>query len=303
MIWRDRISSLSSRWAGSLPDCGEEGCSFRRRLWRRLHWWNGAIRLHEARYCAPQCFESALQRCFSRLSAAASTSPPVQHRIPLGLLMLSRGQLTNRQLRSALEAQSTSGRHRLGEWLEKLGFATEQQVTAALGLQWACPVLTLPGNLDPACAHLLPYRLLESFRMLPVQFVQATRTFYLAFCEGIDYRALYAIEQMLDCRTQACLISRSAMDHALERIGHERRPGDFLFEGWRRAPDMARITCGYVLKLGANEVRVVGCGGLIWARLKASQDQAHLLFRRPVAVMEHPTHSFEEATLPVRVTG
>lgn len=302
MVWSERISTLSIRWANALPDCGEEDCSFRRRLWRRLHWWNSAIRLHQASYCAPQCFERALQQYFSRLSAAAATSPPVQHRIPLGLLMLSRGQLTNRQLRLALEAQSASGR-RLGECLEKLGFASEQQVTAALGLQWACPVLTLRDYFDSGCTHLLPYRLLESFRMLPVQFVEATRTFYIAFCDGIDYRALYAVEQMLDCRTEACLVSSSAMDRSLERIGHEGRAGDFLFEGWRRAPEMARITCSYVLKLGANDVRVVGCGGIIWVRLGAGRDVAHLLFRQPVAVMGQPAHASQEAPVPVRVTG
>jgi len=199
-----------------------------------------------------------------------------------------------------LEAQSVTGR-RLGQCLEKLGFATEQQVTTALGLQWACPVLTLQGNPDSRCAQLLPHRLLESFRMLPVQFVEATRTFYLAFCDGIDYRALYAIEQMLDCRTEACLISDSAMDRALEKIAHDRRSGDFLFEGWRQTTEMARITCSYVLKLGANEVRAVGCGGLIWARLVAGHDVAHLLFRQPVAVMEQPRGS--EDLVSARVTG
>jgi Type II secretion system (T2SS), protein E, N-terminal domain len=202
--------------------------------------------------------------------------------------MLSRQQLTNRQLRSALETQAISGR-RLGECLEKLGFASEQQVTAALGLQWACPVLTLRDFPDWACADRLPYRLLESFRMLPVQFVAATRTFHIAFCDDIDYRALFAIGQMLDCHTEACLISRSAMDRALEQIGRERGPGDFLFEGWRQAPEMARITCSYVLKLGARDVRVVTCGGIIWARLNTGKDVAHLLFRRPVAAIEQFT--------------
>ncbi|HTZ95457.1 MAG TPA: hypothetical protein VMB18_03600 [Terriglobales bacterium] len=265
-----------------------------------MHWWNSAIRLHDARYCAPQCFENALQQHFLRLSVATAAAPPVQHRIPLGLLMLSRGQLTNQQLRSALEAQSASGR-RLGECLEKLGFATEQQVTAALGLQWACPVLMLRDNPDRECVHLLPYRLLEQFRMLPLQFVAATRTFYFAFSDGIDYPALYAIEQMLECRTEACLISSSAMNRALEQIGHEPRPGDFLFEGWRRPPEMSRITCSYVLKFGARDVRVVGCGGLIWVRLRAGRDVGHLLFRQPLAVIEPPSSA--SAAPPLRITG
>jgi len=200
--------------------------------------------------------------------------------------MLSRGQLTNHQLRSALEAQQASGRYRLGEWLEKLGFATEQQVTAALGVQWACPVLPRRFAGDAGCARLLPFRLLESFRMLPVEFVPATRLFYIAFCDGIDYAALYAIEQMLDCRTEACIIGRSVLDQAIERLGHERRGGELLFESWRDAAEMARITCSYVLKLGAEDVRIVGCGNYVWVSMQAGRDVQHLLFRRPRPALE-----------------
>jgi hypothetical protein len=198
--------------------------------------------------------------------------------------MISRGQLTNQQLRSALEAQRESGQHRLGEWLEKMGFATEQQVTAALARQWACPLLSTTANCDPHSTRLVPYRLLESFRILPVQFVAATRIFHLAFGGVIDYSALYAIEQMLDCRTQACLSTRSGVDQALQILGQERRPTDLVFEGWREAYEMARITCGYVLKLGAQDVRLVGCRGFIWARLSTGPDVANLLFQRPAEV-------------------
>ncbi len=301
MVGTQPIQYLSGCWAEALPDCGEEECSLRRRLWRRLQWWNSTIELQGTRYCAPQCFEQALCQCFLGISPRTASAARPQHRIPLGLLMLSRGQLTNQQLRAALEAQHGSGR-RLGECLERMGFATEQQVTTALGLQWACPVLTLSENPDWSCAELLPFRLIESFRMLPIQFVKATHTFYLAFSDGIDYSALYAIEQMLSCRTEACLVSRSAMERGLEQIGHARRAGDFLFEGWRQAREMARITCGHVLKLGASQVRVVGCAGLVWVRLAAGRDTAHLLFRQPVAVMEQPV-GFVEPVSPIRVTG
>ena len=205
--------------------------------------------------------------------------------------MLWRGQLTHPQLRAALEAQQAGAHRRIGEWLAKLGFATEQQVTAALGLQWACPVLTWKTPRDSSCERLLPYRLLERFRMLPVQFVAATRTFCVAFCDGIDYTALYAIEQMLDCRTEPCLISRSSMDRELERMGHEVRAGDLLFESWRDPAAMAQVTCGYALKLGAEQVRIVGCGEYIWVRLESGREATTLLFRHPLAapMQEYPS--------------
>jgi hypothetical protein len=292
-----------SHCESAVPPCGEPDCSLRRRLWRRFRWRHGTIRLHGSVYCAPYCFESAARQSFARLCATVVSAPPVRHRVPLGLLMISRGQLTNPQLRSALEAQRANGHRRLGHWLEELGFATEQQVTAALARQWACPVLAARANCAPGCTRLLPYRLLESSRMLPVQFVSATRTFHLAFCDGIDYVALYAIEQMLDCRTQPCLVTRSAVAQTLQHLEQERRPADMLFEGWRDPSDLARITCGYVLKLGAEEVRLVGCGSFIWARLSTGKDVANLLFHRPRNVPTAETPDFHVPSSPIAGTG
>jgi hypothetical protein len=277
-------------------------CSFSRRLWRRFRWRHGTIRLHDSVYCGPSCFESAARQQFARLRATVVPSSPVRHRIPLGLVMISRGQLTNQQLRSALTLQREKGYRRLGEWLENLGFATEQQVTAALAQQWACPVLTPKASCDSTCSRLLPYHLLVTSRILPVQFVASTRTFHLAFGDGIDYCALYAIEQMLDCRTQACLATRSAVGRALQLIEHERRPGELLFEGWRDASEMARITCGYVLKLGAKAVRLVACGGLIWARLSTGPDVANLLFHGCPEGPHVPSRSLDSPRVPLPVT-
>jgi hypothetical protein len=281
--WGTRLSGVRSCWQRLYPQCEERGCNLTRRMWRRIGCWHGRIRLRGSSYCAPQCFENAARECFSDACAAVVAATPVRHRIPLGLLMLSRGQLTNWQLRAALEAQRAGGHRRIGEWLEELGYATEQQVTAALGLQWACPVLAWKAARDFACGRMLPYRLLERFRMLPVQFVAATRIFYIAFCDGIDYTALYAIEQMLDCRTEPCLIGRSSMDRELERMGHEARSGDLLFESWRDPAAMAHITCSYALRLGAEQVRISACAEYIWVRLEAGGEVTTLLFRHPLA--------------------
>jgi len=224
--------------------------------------------------------EKGIERHFMRAAVTVLPTPRAEHRIPLGLLMLSRGQLDNSQLRAALAAQRSDGRGRIGHWLEKLGFATEQQITAALGLQWACPVVPplAVGELD--CVHLLPYRLMQQFRMLPIYFSRTNGVMYVAFSEGVDYTALYAIEQMLECRTEACITSSSAMTQSLENIGRARRPGELLYEGWRSVEEMARTTCGCILKLGAQTIRTVACGKYIWVRLKSDCEQVDLLFRR-----------------------
>jgi hypothetical protein len=260
-----------------------------------MRWWQGATLLDGMRYCAPRCFEDAARQRFARICGTIPALKPVEHRVPLGLIMLSRGELSRAQLRAALEAQRAKGCRRVGEWLTELGFASQQQVTSALALQWACPVLTTPINPDGRCLRLIPFRILETYRILPLQFVEPTRTFYLAFADGIDYAVLAAVEHVLRCRTEACLISGSMMDQALEQIGRDRIGGELLFEGWRQAAEMARITCSYLPKRGAAEARVAVCGRYIWARLSRDRDAANLIFRHPGRFQENSATIFDEA--------
>jgi Type II secretion system (T2SS), protein E, N-terminal domain len=172
------------------------------------------------------------------------------------------------------------GRGRIGECLLELGFVTELQVTAALGAQWACPVFPGQRVNSSTCDGMLPLPLLENFRMLPVQFVAATRILYIAFGAEVNYGVLYAIERMLGCRTEACVISDRCLRDALECLAQERRTGDRLFEGWGDAREMARLTSGYALKFAAPTVRIMGCGEYIWVRLESGSDFANLLFRQ-----------------------
>jgi len=264
--------------AGSRGKCLGPDCTPVRRIWRRAQWWNPRIGLHGQPSCVPQCFEHAARLRFARLCAPAPPELPVQHRIPLGLLMLARGQISHRQLEQALAAQRKNGAGRIGEWLETLGFATESQIISALAVQWACPVFASSSILDLGAARMLPHRLLAVFRMCPVQFVERSRTMYVSFSDRVNYSALYAIEQMLECRTEPGLVAGRVMDQFLEQAAGQRGPGDLLFESPHDPADMARITCGYVLRFGAEDVRIVRFGSYIWARLQVGADAANLLF-------------------------
>jgi hypothetical protein len=266
-------------WRSHLPRCANSACQVRHRVWRKLWQRHWGVYVHEDWYCSPQCLDWALEKKLASHGNTPTTIAPVRHRIPLGLMMLSRGQLTNTQLRSALEAQRLQG-GRLGDWLGKLGYATEQQITAALGLQWACPVLPLLSAGEMQYARMLPSCLLQHFRMWPIRFVAQTKMLYIAFSEKVDYGALQAIGQTLGCNTGACLATDGDMRCVLERLESERFNNEFLFESVSDPAEMARIAGGYVLKLGVRRVRMAFCGEHIWLRLQAGQEYTDLLFHR-----------------------
>ena len=272
------ISRAGERWRARFPRCESNPCLRQRSLWGRTSSRRG-FWLQEAWFCSERCFENAIRAHFVRVRLPLRCPPNLQHRIPLGLLLLSRGQLTELQLRAALKVQHAQG-GRLGYWAEALGFTTEAQITAALGLQWACPVL--PGlEHESRCAGMVPFHLQKKFRMLPVQFLAHTRVLHVAFSDGIEYAALFGIQQVLGCRTEPCLLGRRMMEQGLERAASHQRAEEMLFEGCGDPAGMARVVCSYLLQTESRKARVAACGDCVWVRLESGHDNTHLLFPRP----------------------
>jgi len=156
---------------------------------------------------------------------------------------------------------------KIGEWIEKLGFATEQEVTNALALQWGCPVAS---SFDPSTIQSpgrIPLPILEAFQMLPLNHVASTNTLYLAFGERVDHAALYAIEKILACRTQPCVAGRKSIARHLESMRQLSRPSDVEFGPINDLAEMARIASSYTARLSPDQVRLSRIGRFIWLRL------------------------------------
>ena len=280
-----RLDRLSLAWRGLwrklAPECGRADCVHTRSLWRRMRVSRQRILIQGSRYCREGCLHRALGEAFERLRAA-SPRASAPHRIPLGLLLLSGRHLTEQQLRAALEAQHTAGRGRIGEWLQALGFASEQQVTSALARQWGCPVWHAASVMAGNCTPQIPAALLESFVMMPVDYVAATRTLHMAFGEGIDYSVLYAIGQMADCRTEPCMAAASAVRQHLEAQSGPRAENEVVFDRLADDAECSRIIASYAIGVTASEVRIAACGPYFWVRLLPfSRIPLDLLFRTP----------------------
>ncbi len=255
----------------SEPPCALASCTRPHSLWYRLRHRRSGTLLQGVFYCQPQCLDTALIGQLSRLRVTAP-SPQPPNRIPLGLLMVARGKLTHIEVRAALEAQRRARYGKIGEWIEKLGFATEQEVTTALALQWGCPVAS---SFDPSTIQSpgsIPLPILEAFQMVPLNYVAATNTLYLAFGERVDHAALYAIEKILDCRTQPCVAGRKSIARQLDFMRQLPRPCEVEFGPMNDLAEMARIASSYTARLSPEQVRLSRVGRFIWLRLNVRCD-------------------------------
>lgn len=265
-------------------DCENVNCpnnSLVRRVLRRRA--NEGVLLQDRWYCSLDCFEQAISKVFAELLHLPDEPLPRLHRVPLGLVLLGRGLITDAQLKAALKAQRDAGTDRIGRWLVRLGIASAQDISAALAAQWGCATFPLEADRRyRQCSEMLPFALLESCRMIPVHYLPASQLLFVAFSEDIDHTALYSVERLLGGRTEPCVVTESAMDRALEEVRNVSRPAEVVFETLWDASEIAHTIRDYTVKLGADQLLLARPRRFLWVRLRASGRFWDLLFRLPV---------------------
>ena len=130
---------------------------------------------------------------------------PHRHRVPLGLVLLAQGWITQAQLQEALEAQRLHGHGRIGYWLMEVCGLSQERITRGLCAQWNCAALTLDGFSANAMTLAMPKRLIAECGLLPVRTAGST-LLYLASQDRMDAAASLAMEQMSGLRVECGLL-------------------------------------------------------------------------------------------------
>lgn len=257
--------------------------------------------LEGSRFCLEPCLERPLLDAIERARLKRKASSAA-HRIPLGLLLLSRQQISPEQLRAALDAQRDAGRGRLGEWLVCMGFTTEEKITAALARQWSCPILrTSSALLQRNHIPQLPSTLLETFGMIPLDYVPSTATLHIAFGGNLHHNVLYAIEKMTGSHTAPCIAGSNFVRASLQKLLAERSQREIAFDTPFDAIECSRIIRSYCARLSTSEIRLVGCGAYIWARLfQQPRPAMDIVFRAHVSTEPGSQANLDSSPLPVR---
>lgn len=259
---------------GLQDKCAREGCR-RTALRSSLLARRRGIRLSEAWFCGADCFREGVESQIRTLKQAP-TRGREEHasRIPLGLLLVSRGCITSDQLRLARAQQQARG-GALADILCELRFANERQVADAAATQWGCPVYsakTMPSDIG---AH-IPALLMRLIAMAPVYYAPRANRLLIGFVHGIEHRVLRTIEHMTACLTEPCFITAS---ECAEQIGSlTGRNTEVTFERVSSPAEMANIVQSYAFQIGADEARMALCHNHLWARLTREGHPTDLLF-------------------------
>jgi hypothetical protein len=244
-------------------------------------------------YCGKACLESVLLSRVHALLSGFQSDKPRAYRLPLGLLLIQRGAISPAQLREALRAQREAGYGRIGDWLRQAPGLSIQQLTAALGQQWGCPVFPLENQgTSSAWSDLIPLPLLESAAAVPAYASADGRSLHIAFGERVDHPLLYAAEQMLFCHTFPCVAPAPAVHNRLELFRKLTSGNSTSFDTVRETSEMTWTICNYVAELKPRRMALARAGSYIWVRFFGSRAVRDLLFR----VQVDSQSSFREKT-------
>ena len=261
-------SGRSNVGAGLLSRCANPAC---RSGWLQIFRKRTRPIFEGGWTCSRECTEARIESALRReVGGGKANEQPHRHRIPLGLLMLEKGWITQQQLRNAVDAQRRHGTGRLGEWLVRQHATEEESVTRALGLQWSCPVLRPDSRVSSLLASIMPRLFLDSFGVLPLRAV-AERILYLGFEENLDPVLALAVERMTGFRVESGIVQSSLFRPALAGLLKCEFPSVQLLEAKseRVAAHMLARTIERAEPIDARLVQVHDC---LWMRMFLSHD-------------------------------
>jgi type IV pilus assembly protein PilB len=139
----------------------------------------------------------------------------------LGEILVRENLITTQQLREALEYQRTSG-GRLGSNLIKMGFLSEEIITAVLSRQYGVPSVNLEMfRIDTDVIDLIPQETAQKYAVLPISKVGATLT--LAMADPTNVFAMDDIKFMTGLNVEPVVVSEASVLQSIAKYYNRTR--------------------------------------------------------------------------------
>jgi len=127
--------------------------------------------------------------------------------------------VTREQLEEAVRLQKqANGEGRLGEWLVRLGFVQERQITLALAKQFGLPVIDLKNSEARGDAvRMVPPQVARSSRLFPVSYDEEQGSLRIAVAGPVNFNLQDALRRMIGKRIATYIGDDSAIEALLDR--------------------------------------------------------------------------------------
>jgi len=272
MNWLMAVNGVTQK--AGVPACSNPECASGQ--WRRWKSRREGVSLNGKWYCSEACFLASLEEYLEHLPRMRSQNRLSAHRLPLGLLMLSRGSVDEEQLATALALQGSKPEKRIGECLIQLGATGEGEVTRALGAQHCLPVLVA---YEPEADVRVPLRLQDESEAICFRSQYMADLGYVGFAGQVDVSLIRAIETVLQLKTEPCIVPARVVVDRLATLDEKERDSEIVFEARMSNGDIAGSICSYVRQTDCGRLRMGSTFQYVWAKLDGLRGNIDLLFR------------------------
>ena len=211
MNWTVPVAVVERKLQGR--PCANPMCGFSQ--WRRWRQRHTGVCLNGAWLCGEECLKRGMEQVLMEASRVPMAKQSRAHRLPMGLLMLSRGVIDERELASALAMKSLYPEKRIGECMRDLGLVKEDEITRALGMQSCLPVML---GYEPGLERVVPLRLQEAAEAFCFHSRYNPSVVFVGFAREIDLTLGVTIEQVLGAKTEACIIPERVVKERLAAL-------------------------------------------------------------------------------------
>ena len=277
------------KWKNVRAVCGLRTCQ-NKMLMRAVPQNRTGINAGDVWYCSVDCFVSSARMRFSALPGRP-TEMPHSPRLSVGLVMLSKGYLTDDQLRTAVEQSQRRGED-LEVSLIRLGLAGERQIAAARAAQWGYPFFGSERTAQ-AIEVDIPVSLLREYFAAPLHYSAGTNRLVLGFVYRVEHSFLHSLEQITGYRVEPCFITRTEFKEQMERVTGAADWDEVYYEESGTPAQMARILGSHAVEIAATEATFAQCRNFSWARLCGKRGKIDIILRVREAVNASRMNTYE----------
>lgn len=261
--------------------CAEPNCD-KKQARHTDHRGRAGVQVGEKWFCSPVCFARNANAILARIASGYVVEMPRQPRLSLGLALLSRGYVSESQLRSAIVQARNSGVLLENILLER-EWVNEKQLAVARGVQWGYPAVGI-DSFDKFVEVNLPISLLRTHSAAPIHFSIERNRLVLGFVHRVEHTLLQSIEQITGCRAEPCFITPTEFNQQI--AGFRSLPGyeEVVSDHPADVTQIAASLTDFAFQMPGAEVRFARCKSWVWGRIAGNGDTVDAIFSTKLAL-------------------
>jgi hypothetical protein len=241
-------------------------------------------------------FENELSEKWRRLQIEKDRRIP---RPKLGTILMQTAFITRDQLDEAIKLQNQAQEGRIGEWLQRLGFVEEHQITAALARQYNLPLINLNNSdRNSDAVRMIPGKVAKCSGLVPVGFDDRQTSLRVAVMAPVNFNSQEAIRRMVRKGIVAYIGDQSAIQRLLEELYD---PEDLdlsnvpTFSSLEDLIEVGNEMIATAINHRAQDIRAELVHDFFWMRLDFPSESHHHFFRYAASPAQKPLPAPENA--------